>query len=113
MEKSRYPGDAVIDKYMIMFKRWLKERGEYNFIMKYLFVTPNRSMEEFYQEVKRLYDGNRFEKYDFGDILHISYTLGPSYFNIGNRYWYINVNPISREWEIYFDEHKDVINNGK
>ena len=113
MEKSRYPGDAVIDKYMIMFKRWLKENGQYNFIMKYLFVKPNRSIEEFYQEVKRLYGNSRFDNYDFGDILHITYTLGPSYFNMGNKYWDAVIKPISNDWEIYFNEHKDDINNGK
>ena len=111
MGSKRYPGNAVIDKYMILFKRFLKERGQYTFIINLMFKKPKRSMEDFYKDVEKMYSVE-YICYDFGDILHIAFTLGQEHRRLGHGFWNAVIKPISNDWEIYFDEHKDDIENG-
>lgn len=111
MESKRYPGDAIIYKYMILFKRFLKERGQYTFIINSMFKKPKRSMEDFYNDVEKMYSVG-YICYDFGDILHITYTLGQELRRLGHTFWGAVIKPISDDWKIYFDEHKDDIENG-
>ena len=89
-----------------LFTRFLKERGQYRFMMNYLFPR-GRTIESFLKDIEEI---NVAVPYNFGDILHLTSSLGVSYVNLGHEYWEININPISKEWIDYYELHK---NNGK
>lgn len=89
-----------------LFKRFLKERGQYKFVMNYLF-PKGRTLESFKKNIEELKMPNR---YTFGDILHLTPCLGPSYFSYGHEFWERNIDPIGRDWITYYDLYK---NNGK
>lgn len=96
--------DKTLDIYFIHFKRFLKENGCYTLIINYLF-PGGRTKKDFFNEVRKLYSNN-LSIYDFGDILHIVYVLGPSYIKKGHTYWQDNIAPISSKWAIAFSRLK-------
>ena len=93
------PNDKYIDECMKIYKRFIKEKGKYTYMMKFLFGYK-RGKKEFYESVKLIYD--KYNK-TFGDILHMVPTLGPVFNRIN---WYRDIKPISDEFERYFKAHK-------
>ena len=102
---TNYPSNKDIDEYIKILKRFLKYKRKYTFIMKYLFGF-GRDKNQFYDDVRRLYNGC----YDFRDILHIQYTLGPADIKMGFTFWHDNIKPLSDEFKIYFAKSKPFIN---
>lgn len=90
-----------------LFTIFLKETGQYRFMMNYLFPR-GRTIESFLKDIEEIH--HAVCNYNFGDILHLVKALGKSYLNFGHEYWEININPISKEWIAYYKLHK---NNGK
>ncbi len=85
------------NKYFAFFTRFLKDNGYYTIIYKYIFYG-NRTINDFYESVSDLY----FNGYDFGDILHITYTIGNAYRVLGHDYWDIYIKPIDIKWRQCF-----------
>jgi hypothetical protein len=98
------PSDAYIDECIKILKRFLKEKGRYWQMMNFLFKN-GRGKSQFYEDVRRLYD----EGYDFRDILHMTYTLGPADTKLGIDYWDKFIRPISDEFKDYFPRNKHKI----
>lgn len=98
------PSNAYIDECIKILKRFLKEKGRYWQMMDYLFKN-GRGKDQFYEDVRRLYD----DGYDFRDILHITYTLGPADNKLGLNYWDEIIRPISNEFKEYFPKNKHKI----
>ena len=99
------PSDAYIDECMKIFARFLKDIGKYHYIMKYLFGY-GRNKKKFYNDVRFLYS-KPGRRYDFGDILHITWTLGPADKIIN---WEEFIKPISDDFRFnYFPKHKHKI----
>jgi hypothetical protein len=94
------PNDAYIDECIKILKRFLKEKGRYWQMMNYLFKN-GRGKDQFYEDVRRLYN----KGYDFRDILHIAYTLGPADAKHGFQYWDMNIKYLSYDFKIYFIEN--------
>ena len=91
------PDDNYIDECMKIFKRFLKDRGRFYSMMKFLFGY-GRNKKQFYDDVRKLYKNG----YDFRDILHITYTLGPADKKLGMNFWHKNIKPLSDEFKSYF-----------
>lgn len=94
--------DEYIEKCLTIFYRFLKERRKYRMVKKYLFFE-GRTKEEFFSSVRRLYAAG----YHFGDVLHITYTLGLE-MDFGVRYgidYYKNIEPISRTFIAYWNRN--------
>lgn len=90
------------DKGFKLFKRFLKERGQYTFIMKYLF--PNgRSKDDMYKDI---INSDYFLRLDMRDILHANDSLGPSFKESGIVFWMNNIKKVSNDWIIYFNLHE-------
>ena len=98
------PSNAYIDECIKILKRFLKEKVRYWQMMNYLFKN-GRGKDQFYEDVRRLYD----DGYDFRDILHITYTLGPADNKLGLNYWDEIIRPISNEFKEYFPKNKHKI----
>jgi hypothetical protein len=94
------PNDAYIDECIKILQRFLKEKGRYWQMMNYLFKN-GRGKRQFYKDVRKLYDRD----YDFRDVLHIAYTLGPADRILGLRYWEKNIKYLSDDFKIYFIEN--------
>jgi hypothetical protein len=94
--------DEYIDKCLKVFYRFLKEEKKYRFVRAYLFY-PGRSKREFYDAVKMLYSDGC---YNFGDILHITYTVGPNYENRNGISYDSDIYPLSVKFEKYWRLHK-------
>jgi len=102
MKVNRCPNEKILDEYFTHFKRFLKENGYYSLVINYLF-PPKRTKEDFFDGVKKLYNLNSSRRYNFGDILHIVYTLGPSY-KKSFAYWDKIISPISDKWVEEFEK---------
>lgn len=68
------PSNEYLEACFKLFTRFLKERGQYKMVMKYLFF-PGRKKEEFFEKVSGIYCGV-IGNYSFGDILRIIPVLG-------------------------------------
>jgi len=88
------------DKGFKVFKRFLKERGQYVFIMKYLF-PKGRSKNDMYKDIINCDYFNGCGM-DMGDILHITDALGPNFQKMGLTFWEKNMENISSDWMKYF-----------
>ena len=98
------PNDAYIDECMKIFARFLKNIGKYHYMMDYLF-KHGRNKTCFYDDVRFLYS-KEGRGYDFKDILHVTWTLGPADKIIN---WEEFIKPISDEFRVYFPKHKHEI----
>lgn len=94
--------DEYIDECLKIFKRFLKEEKKYCLVMGYLFY-PGRTKKEFYDAVKMLYSSSFF---NFGDILHITYTVGPNYENRNGISYDSDISPLSPKFKEYWRLHK-------
>ena len=109
------PTDKYLEKCFSLFKRFLKENGNYVFIMSHVF-PHKRKKENLFEEVKKLYR-YKYDEYNFKDILHMRSTLGDycrdskSILN-SNEYWESHIKPISKIWEQYFSENFPEIEDG-
>jgi len=95
------PNDAYIDECIKILQRFLKEKGRYWQMMNYLFKN-GRGKDQFYEDVRRLY---RKTHYNFGDVLHMTFTLGPADNRLGIQYWEKNIKYLSDDFKIYFIEN--------
>ena len=87
-----------------LFKRFLKERGQYISMVKYLF--PNgRSKNDMYKDIINCDYFNNCGM-NMGDILHITNALGPSFQEKGLGYWEKNIQGMSTDWMLYFSSNK-------
>ena len=95
--------DKKIDEYFNEFKRFLKENNRYADMMHYMFFSVGRTKKEFYADIKRLYKENcKYNyNYSFGDILHMTYTLG-GYTKYGHGHWEKYVEELSNKWKASF-----------
>jgi hypothetical protein len=84
------------NKNMSIFKRFLKEEGRYKYMMHYLFGY-GRGLDEFYDMMDRLEEMG----YSFGDILHLTFTLGPADIIID---WEKNIEKLSDKFRKYYRE---------
>lgn len=94
--------NEYIDKCLKVFYRFSKESKQFTLLKNYLFF-PGRKKEEFYDSVRRMYDEGI---YDFGDILHITYTLGKGWEDRNGVVYYETISSISDLFKRYWKKHK-------
>jgi hypothetical protein len=93
---------------MRFFKRFLKDKGCYNEIMRYI-IPKNKSMSEFRDDVFNYlyladYGSPSSEHRDFRDMLHVIKTVNPSYSEYGHNHWERNISPISSAFIHYCND---------
>lgn len=93
---------------MRFFKRFLKDKGCYNEIMRYI-IPKNKSMSEFRDDVFNYlylidYNFPGSKNRDFRDMLHIIQTVNPSFSKYGYNHWERNISPISSAFIDYCND---------
>ena len=104
--KENIPSDEYLEACFKLFIRFLKDRGQYTVVMKYLFC--DRTKGEFFQKVKQhIYSSTH--NYDFGDILHIIGVLGEDWRKRAGIGYFRTIYKISIDFIDYWRNNADTI----